>query len=494
MCHLGAHRQFDAMGKSTAGSARRPSRVVSAKDLVEQAKVAKDAGQHQLALEKLQQAAKRGRAQSEVARYELALLHAQLGQHEESNRWLQELGFAWKLSPAILDGTCLLGSHTPGEENLVVAFDDALPLELLSSLQDAFKPEAAFWSEHCYPTPGFFSYNQSLEESSLTTLAAQTLERLAAKSFPEVLQNQRVTSLEWWAHSRPAGSGSGRQLHYDLDEVDLRALEEAATPKHPLVSCVLYLSGSASRCSVTMVTDQDLQPESRAKRAWLCEPKVNRALLFNGKLLHGVIPSLASPDSQGPRITLMLGLWGTPGPSCSPAPEGPGRDLGPNMHLPEKGFDWPAALEVTRLSSSKKPRLEVTEASPALLAPVSPVWCTVDTATGSPKRSSVDFLGKWFLQEAPEQLQRFAPRTIEVEEVSMEELERLRAASKRADAQMPPVDFNTLAPTSLRSFVVHEEPRMVAVPQFLSSEELESQRSPRGTEKLRRRDFSVRNE
>lgn len=36
---------------------------------------------------------------------------------------------------------------------------------------------------------------------------------------------------------------------------------------------------------------------------------------------------------------------------------------------------------------------------------------------------------------------------------------------------LPPVDFNTLAPTSLRSFVVHEEPRMVAVPQFLSSEE-----------------------
>lgn len=35
----------------------------------------------------------------------------------------------------------------------------------------------------------------------------------------------------------------------------------------------------------------------------------------------------------------------------------------------------------------------------------------------------------------------------------------------------PPVDAKTLAPTGLRSFVVHEEPRMVAVPQFLSPEE-----------------------
>ena len=35
----------------------------------------------------------------------------------------------------------------------------------------------------------------------------------------------------------------------------------------------------------------------------------------------------------------------------------------------------------------------------------------------------------------------------------------------------PPVDSKTLAPTGLRSFVVHEDPRMVAVPQFLSPEE-----------------------
>ena len=36
---------------------------------------------------------------------------------------------------------------------------------------------------------------------------------------------------------------------------------------------------------------------------------------------------------------------------------------------------------------------------------------------------------------------------------------------------LPPVDSKTLAPTGLRSFVVHEDPRMVAVPQFLSPEE-----------------------
>ena len=63
-----------------------------------------------------------------------------------------------------------------------------------------------------------------LQEGSLSTLAAQSLETLAVKSFPN-LQGQPVTSVEWWAHSRPSGSGSGHQLHYDLDEVDLKKLE-----------------------------------------------------------------------------------------------------------------------------------------------------------------------------------------------------------------------------------------------------------------------------
>ena len=51
--------------------------------------------------------------------------------------------------------------------------------------------------------------------------------------------------------------------------------------------------------------------------AWLCTPKVNRLLAFDGSLLHGVVPP-APPDTDRPlpeaamaqkRITLMLGWW-----------------------------------------------------------------------------------------------------------------------------------------------------------------------------------------
>lgn len=59
------------------------------------------------------------------------------------------------------------------------------------------------------------------------------------------------TTEEWWAHSRPAGSGSGRQLHYDLDEVDLRALEASRCllpGGHVVDGCFLMFPFFGARC------------------------------------------------------------------------------------------------------------------------------------------------------------------------------------------------------------------------------------------------------
>lgn len=42
---------------------------------------------------------------------------------------------------------------------------------------------------------------------------------------PTMSQVLPASLQEWWAHSRPSGSGSGHQLHYDLDEVDLKTLK-----------------------------------------------------------------------------------------------------------------------------------------------------------------------------------------------------------------------------------------------------------------------------
>jgi hypothetical protein len=119
--------------------------------------------------------------------------------------------------------------------------------------------------------------------------------------------------------------GFAHQLHFDLDEEAL--LEKSFNPKdlHPLVSAVLYLSDQ-NVAGPTLVTNQTLEKDSFATEAWLCHPCKNKLLLFDGKLLHGVVPYLPSANNSAipeggeaiaksdtkssPRITLMMGFWG----------------------------------------------------------------------------------------------------------------------------------------------------------------------------------------
>ena len=142
-------------------------------------------------------------------------------------------------------------------------------------------------------------------------------------------------------------SGGSHQLHFDTDEVALaaattttgtksklgsgvgassrttqtqsksKAKAKAKTPPrdiHPIVSLVLYLSGS-QQSAPTLVTNQTLEEGSVASEAFLVRPLDNRLLAFDGRLLHGVTPylplPLSSSASSTPRITLMLGIWGS---------------------------------------------------------------------------------------------------------------------------------------------------------------------------------------
>mgnify|MGYP003386977020 CR=1 FL=1 len=101
--------------------------------------------------------------------------------------------------------------------------------------------------------------------------------------------------------------------------------------------------------------------DSLSARAWLSIPKVNKCLLFNGSLLHGVVPSIvqsrtslddASAEDREVsthRTTVMLGFWGDgvhtnnyPGSKHS-------EELCGNMMFPSAGSDWSS-------SSTKKDR------------------------------------------------------------------------------------------------------------------------------------------
>jgi len=274
---------------------------------------------------------------------------------------------------------------------------------------------------------------------------------LAEKSFPSFFKTKepkKVASVEWWAHSRNI-SGGGHQLHYDLDEAGLASVPEGQEPGHPLVSCVLYLSSSSSM-PPTLVTDQHLEPDSVASTAWLCRPSENRLLMFNSRFLHGVVPNMNvgesdSSSGKSSRLTLMFGLWGD-----SPAPtltSYRGKNhLGPNMVVPkadEHGITWPRVASVAAAAAVPN---TAKGARPATFeGPISPVWLKVPNA--KPPSTDVQFVGRWFLQHEPQKLQQSliaearaqAARAAEleskdeemeeVEEMSIEELLRLRGSS-----------------------------------------------------------------
>jgi len=234
--------------------------------------------------------------------------------------------------------------------------DGLLAPPLLAALQAAMGPGSPFWPAHGYPTPAFFSYNAPLAGAAagprsggaqqppggeLIAAAAEALLPLAMdlldapppdpapgpfagrsrwagpkrdKRKARAGGKVALGSVEWWAHSR-RGEGAGHQLHFDLDEAALpawRAAAEAAEAAegaggapppapHPEVSCVVYLDapaeGGRGPGAPTLVLDQDVNgcPGSGSGRGWLCFPQTNRALLFRGGLLHGVVPAGSGP-------------------------------------------------------------------------------------------------------------------------------------------------------------------------------------------------------
>jgi hypothetical protein len=118
--------------------------------------------------------------------------------------------------------------------------------------------------------------------------------------------------------------------------------------------------------------------------AWLCPPQTNRLLLFEGSLLHGVVPHIRDPPGQpqtppgqqdtaagggggggggggaeaAPRVTLMIGWWGphvctTDTPKQAAAP-GHTTDLKPNMRMPAAAPDSSSGATAGRGRGRKK--------------------------------------------------------------------------------------------------------------------------------------------
>ncbi len=182
--------------------------------------------------------------------------------------------------------------------------DGALPDAQLEHMQMSFGPKSPFWREHRYgPRTPYFSYLHELNKIKMADSSSHALEaviarlyKLAVDAMPEVKEARYA---EWWAHCRP--HSAHHQLHFDSAD------EGRGKVEHPVASSVLYLTDGMG--GPTLVTDQVLGGKL-ATEGWLSYPKVNRYTIFDGKVLHGVIPGVgATPRAGERRVTFMVAFW-----------------------------------------------------------------------------------------------------------------------------------------------------------------------------------------
>lgn len=259
-----------------------------------------------------------------MARSKLAMHFCQTGRQAEADAVLAELGYTHRLAPCVLyypiaSAAAPVPTEDPGR--FVAVVDGALPVPVLKQLRVAFGRESVFWREHQYgPKRGYFSYTHALKDcDTLDGRGAgmkqliKWVHRIAQQHFPQVAE---ACFAEWWAHCRP--HSSGHQLHFDSAD------EGEGGVRNPIISVVLYLSGDGSGSEEqqgeaayskhaiggpTLVTDQTLRGPL-ATKGWLSHPRLNRLAMFDGTMLHAVVPGHGpSPTTNGRRITLMIAFW-----------------------------------------------------------------------------------------------------------------------------------------------------------------------------------------
>ena len=264
----------------------------------------------------------------------LSLLYCQSGRMTKAKRGLAYLGFECRLAQQVLDYPMKSSSITqrntatngtpPKKKKKVdepcIILDNFLHAAELQCLQDTLQdPTSNYWTHHHYqvePPSPYFSYVMDLRKGGgahgfLGDLAKQIQQQpLLVAKFPQLKFAHMV---EVWAHNRP--HASGHQLHFDSDD------EGRGGVRNPVCSTILYLSNDHRIGGPSLVTNQRLTSTNLATKGWLAHPKPRRLVVFDGGVLHGVIPGKGVPSSSSSadgdlpcgstsrRVTLMLAFW-----------------------------------------------------------------------------------------------------------------------------------------------------------------------------------------
>jgi len=161
--------------------------------------------------------------------------------------------------------------------------------------------------------------------------------------------NAPLLGAEWWLQEQCPGDAP-KELHTDKDvllEQPPDGTPARARTMHPRCSSVLYLSETGGP---TAVFDQR-KAEGRLvppvpTAVHVASPQPGRFLMFDGRLLHGVLHPLVpmqEPTEESPRRTLLVNWWAEVPAAASPAAP---RALPPELAGPVSGCPEAAATAV----------------------------------------------------------------------------------------------------------------------------------------------------
>eukprot|EP00804_Cyclotella_cryptica_P007028 CCRYP_007146-RA/>CCRYP_007146-RA protein AED:0.03 eAED:0.03 QI:438/-1/1/1/-1/0/1/22/264 len=234
----------------------------------------------------------------------------------------------------------------------------------------------------------------------------------------------------------------------------------------PMLSCVLTINvpndsstcfkcGESSKGAPTIVCNQSILDNHQTRQnpshanengvGWLCNPRPNRLLAFEGSLLHGVVPGIPDPDScwshsdddsnhdaesagscndniitghdsfsDNPcskRVTLMLGFWGDGVRKHFAKNDSNDRAsvMGPNMPFPiisngNPSHPWANEFVPVRIRENDFME-DVRSVSPYASLEVNPLWKSISRDNDTfgeyddgRLKGSVQFSGRFFLK------------------------------------------------------------------------------------------------
>jgi hypothetical protein len=155
-----------------------------------------------------------------------------------------------------------------------------------------------FLQSFCSPGTGFFSFCHDLHKGA-TDGIGQVLHSVWARACAAIPAAQRARYAEWWAHTRP--HSNGHKLHFDFV-----LPPNSKQPLHPLASTITFVSAECG--GPTLITNQRVG--GLTSEGWLVSPKENRLVVFDGSLLHCVLPGCGVASSAGQRrTTFMVAFW-----------------------------------------------------------------------------------------------------------------------------------------------------------------------------------------